>query len=281
MRYPIAAMIVAAALAAAGCTGGGEPGPDTGTGGATAEPVTTAPTETPPTETAPTETAPTGTEPSETATSTAVADPAGEAAAAVLDDVVEAVGSGNYLVVWELLTPASQERLGPNYDTFQIGPGRELEEGLGSFAGTPYEVLVASSVADGIAVVAIAGQREAEGQSGLAGYAAVLRNDGGGWKLELGGPVLLLPAFPGSGSLPAGVPAEIAVGAEAPAPLDLTLLWLDGEPLDAQLGAPGDGTAGTITGRGAEPLAAGPHVLVAFARAGTDAGAGAWVIPAR
>ena len=281
MRYAIAAMIVAAALAAAGCTGGGYPGPDRGGGGPTAEPVTTGATETALTETAPTETEPTGTEPSETGTSTAAADPAGEAAAAVLADVVEAAGTGNDLVVWDLLTPASQERLGPNYDTFQIGPGRELEEGLGSFAGTPYEVLVASSVADGIAVVAIAGQREAEGQSELAGYAAVLRDDDGGWKLELGGPVLLLPAFPGSGSLPAGVPAEIAVGAEAPAPLDLTLLWLDGEPLDAQLGAPGDGTAGTITGRGAEPLAAGPHVLVAFARAGTDAGAGAWVIPAR
>ncbi len=276
MRYAIAAMIVAAALAAAGCTGGGEPGPDTGPGGATAEPATTEATET-----APTETAPTGTEPSETGTSTAAADPAGEAAAAVLDAVVEAVGAGNDLVVWDLLTPASQERLGPNYDTFQIGPGRELEEGLGSFAGTPYEVLVASSVADGLAVVAIAGVRESEGLSELAGYAVVLRDEGGGWRIELGGPVLLLPAFPGSGSLPAGVPAEIAVGAEAPAPLDLALLWLDGEPLDAQLGAPGGGTAGTITGRGAGPLAAGPHVLVAFARAGTDAGAGAWVIPAR
>ncbi|MCC6223731.1 MAG: hypothetical protein IT201_09625 [Thermoleophilia bacterium] len=274
MRYAIAAVIVAAALAAAGCTGGGEPGPDAGLGEITAEPVTTGATGT-----APPETAAAGTEPPGNGTGPAAADEAGEAAAAVLDDVVEAAGAGNYLVIWELLTPASQERLGPGYDTFQIGPGRELEEGLGSFAGTPYEVLVATSVADGVAVVAIAGQREAEGQSELAGYAAVLRDGGSGWKLELGGPVLLSPVVPGSGSLPAGVPAELVVGAEAPAPLEQALLWLDGKPVDA--GLSGDSTAPAITGRGAEPLGPGPHVLVAFARAGADAAAGAWVIPAR
>lgn len=272
MRKVVALVIVAGALAAAGCMGGD----DSGSGS-----TTTVQTATAPNATGSPDTTTTGSQPSDTGATGTTRDAAGEDAAAEFGDFVLAAGSGNALILWDLLTEAARERLGPNFDSFQITVARELEEGLGSFAGESYEVLVATEVEDGFAVVAIAGVRESEGLSDLSGYAVVLRDERGGWKVELGAPVVLAPALPESGAVSAGERPEITVGVEAQAAIDEALLWLDGKPLAATLDAPGDGTAGTLRGWPAEPLETGPHVAVAFARAGDDASARAWVVPAR
>jgi hypothetical protein len=66
------------------------------------------------------------------------------------------------------------------------------------------------------------------------------------------------------------------VAAEISAPNDLaeTALWVDGEELLVKGG--GSPRKGTIYGTTAQPLAAGPHVAVAYGRTATDATALAW-----
>ena len=200
-------------------------------------------------------------------------------AGAALTAFVEAAGRGDVEGMWALFSGPTQDRLGPTRSDFEKRVAHDFEEGVGSFAGTSYELVVAAEAGTGWAVAAIAGPRVAEGMPENGAYAVALRAEAGGWRLELGGPVVLTPQIPGTGIVPAERP-ELAVDVEVSAAPD-ALLWLDGVPLPGSAlfgGLEGSPVSGTFSGRFPGTLAAGPHTVVAFGRAGDEATAVAWVV---
>ena len=73
----------------------------------------------------------------------------------------------------------------------------DLQHGLGSFGGTPYDVVLSVKTDSGWGVAAVAGDRVRDGNSEFAAYGAALREEDGGWRVELGDPIDILNNEPG------------------------------------------------------------------------------------
>lgn len=191
---------------------------------------------------------------------------------------VEAAGAGKADALWDLLSRQSRQHFGPTFADFENGAATSLEEGVGSFAGTDYGVILAVTTPGGWGVAAVAGQRVAEGQREFASYAVALRPVRDTFRIELGGPVELTPLVQGSQPLAAG--DRVSFGARAPGPIDHAALWVDGRPVDT-LAAGSDPTQVVVAGRPSDPLVPGPHVGIAFAQSGDEATAVAWTFDVR
>jgi hypothetical protein len=111
--------------------------------------------------------------------------------------------------------------------------------------------------------------------AGAKAYAAVVR-DG---EVVHGGGVTLRPLGPAPGGRGAPIP-QVAVEVEAPRAILDTSLLLDGAPLDTKGGGLTPQKI-SIYGAPAGALAAGRHVVVAYARAGEAAAATAWTFTVR
>ena len=237
-RLALAALAAAVALVLAACAGGGE-----STAGET----------------------------SQAETSTGLAEDAD--AAGVLRLFVEAAGRGDAEGMWGLLSERSRERLGPTLDDFARRYAEGFQEGLGSFAGTPYEVVLSDVTPSGWGIAAIAGDRTRAGKREYATYAAALTRQRRGWRLVLGDPVaveLLSPRGQTKEKQP-----QVRFRVRADAPVEEAGLWLDGAPVPATAG--GSGRNVLIAGTPPRLLAPGRHVIVLFGRSGDDATAGASV----
>ncbi len=179
---------------------------------------------------------------------------------------VEAAGAGDTDALWGLLTPLSRKQLGPTRADFARKYGEGFREGVGTFAGTPYEMVISRRDEDGWGVAAIAGNRVRDGQEEFAAYGAAARQDGNRWLLELGAPLELK-------RLADAAPGTIAVEMSAADPLEAAGLWLDGEALPAHV----EGRRAHFVVAGQLPEgAADDAVVVAFARTGAAASAGAF-----
>ncbi len=189
----------------------------------------------------------------------------------VLEQFVQAADNGDVDTMWGLLSEESREALGPTLEAFASEHASGFQTGLGSFAGTGYEVVVSAETAGGWGVVAIAGPRRRGDADEYASYGAALRRKEGEWRLELGAPVAIRKIAPPEqtgDSLP-----RIEVGIEADVPIEEAGLWLDGALLDASVsGEPEDVLMVTTPEKA---LGAGWHVLVVFGSGGELANAGA------
>jgi hypothetical protein len=187
-----------------------------------------------------------------------------------LEAFVEAAATGNPEAVWLLLTPESQERLGPTLAEFTERFGSGFREGVGTFAGTPYGTVLSRRDEEGWGVAAIAGNRVREGEQEFAAYGAALRLNGDRWLLELGAPIELT-------RLVDAPPGVIQVEMSANEVIEAAGLWLDGEPLPAHVeGQRGD----FVVEAELPPGASGTSVVVTFARIETAANAGAFPLVA-
>jgi len=179
---------------------------------------------------------------------------------------VEAAGSGDADALWGLLTPLSRKQLGPTRAAFARKYGKGFREGVGTFAGTPYQMVISKRDEGGWSVAAIAGNRVRDGQEEFASYGAAARKDGNKWLLELGAPLELK-------RLADAAPGTIAVEMSAGDPIEAAGLWLDGEALPAHV--QGQRARFVVAGQlPGEPAA--DAVVVAFARTAAAASAGAF-----
>jgi hypothetical protein len=199
-----------------------------------------------------------------------------------LSAFVEAAGAGDTDALWSLLTPLSQKQLGPTRADFARKYGKGFREGVGTFSGTPYEMVISRRDEGGWGVAAIAGNRVRDGKEEFATYGAAARQDGGKWLLELGAPLELT-------RLADAAPGTIAVEMSATDPMEAAGLWLDGEALPAHVEGrrarfvvaaqlPGEAAANAVVvafARTADAASAGAFPLKQKAEAGTDTDTGA------
>ena len=189
-----------------------------------------------------------------------------------LSQFVDAAGAADGATMWSLLSRRSQGQLGPTQKDFTRKHVAKFQQGLGSFAGTPYRVVLAVDTASGWGVATVAGDRVRQGKQEFATYAAALRREGGAWKLELGDPVEVIQVKPGTGSIHDDQP-EIGIEVKAEAPIDEAGLWLDGKPLPATATGT-DRRDVQVSGRPEAALEPGRHVVIVFGRSGDVATAG-------
>jgi hypothetical protein len=162
----------------------------------------------------------------------------------------------------QLLTPASRKRVAAS----------ELAEGVAAFADdVPVK---ARQVGGGWAVAWAVGTHTAEGTTETMAYAVPLQRTGGRWLAEISPAIQVRPLGPDQGETVGATP-QVAAELKAPEPIVDSSLLVDGAPLEIESGGPSSNFI-SMFGAPREPLAAGRHVAVAFARAGTDAAARAW-----
>lgn len=190
----------------------------------------------------------------------------------VLAQFIEAAGAGDAEGMWSLLSLPSRERLGPDVEDFATGYETAFQEGVGTFAGTPYEVVLTVETKTGWGVAAVAGDRVRDSKQEYATYAAALRREGDVWKLELDAPVVLRQVEPDWSSTSEALP-RIVLQIEAETAIEEAGLWLDGKPLPASAGG-SDGRQITLEAVPRSELAPGRHTVVVFGRTGNLAAAG-------
>jgi hypothetical protein len=190
----------------------------------------------------------------------------------VLLSFVKAAGRGDADAMWSMLSEATQASVGPTLDDFRGGTAGDLENGLGTLAGTA-KVVLSRRMPDDWGVAAITGERDIDNRMEHFAYGAALIEEGGKWKLELGGVVI-------TGLKPeplAETDARPDIGANVGAGGDIlqTGMWLDGEPLPftRQGNAP---FAAQLVGNLDHDLKPGRHVVAAFGSTDISASATAW-----
>ena len=180
---------------------------------------------------------------------------------------IEAAGAGDTDALWGLLTPVSRKQLGPTRADFARKYGQGFRDGVGTFAGTPYEMVISRRDDGGWGVAAIAGQPRSRRPGGVRG----LRRR--------------RPA----GRQPVAPRARCAARAEAARPTPLRAPSRSRCPPATRSRPPGSGSTvrrcrRTSAGRRAHFVVAGrlpgepaaDAVVVAFARTGAAASAGAF-----
>ena len=190
----------------------------------------------------------------------------------VLLDFVRAAGAGEADTMWNLLSEPTQASIGPTLDEFRATTAIELQEGLGTLAGTA-QVILSRELPDEWGVAAIAGEREVEGDTEYYAYGVAMAQEETGWKIELGG-VVITGLKPDPLAETDGRP-EIKANVGAGGELGQVLMWLDGEPL--AVNRTGDSPfAAAMSVRPQMPLAPGRHEIVVFASSELTATAVAW-----
>jgi hypothetical protein len=191
--------------------------------------------------------------------------------AEALEAFIAAAAAGDTEALWALLSPVSRQRLGPTEQEFARKFGDGFRDGVGSFAGTPYTVVLSARDEEGWGVAAIAGNRVRKGQEEFAAYGAAARLDGARWLLELGTPIELKRVL----ETPEGT---LGVEMAANSVIEGAGLWLDGSPVTAQV----EGAKSHFVVAGRLPAASSNEsVVVAFARTADTAGAGAFPLRSR
>ena len=126
-----------------------------------------------------------------------------------------------------------------------------------------------------MAVAAITGRRQVEGQTEDGAYGVALRGDRGTWKLELGGPVRQRILGPHAGEVVTYVGPQTAVEAKAPTAIEGAIFYADGKPVDARSGGL-NSRAVTFFGNATAGKAKGVHFAAALAVTATEGSAVAW-----
>jgi hypothetical protein len=190
-------------------------------------------------------------------------------------DAIEAFAaaarSGRADAMWRLLSASSRERLGPTLDDFRAHADAGLRNHLGSFGR--YRVIVSERITPEFGVVAIDGSRRVKGSLRRDLYAAVLRLEGSGWKVELGSPVSVRAIGPDPGTRQRLV-AQVAAAVEGPGGAGTAVMYVDGQTVNPTVA--GTATNSTLYANFDPALDRGRHTVVVFASDGREAAATAW-----
>ena len=197
----------------------------------------------------------------------------------VLRRFVRAAAAGNHGAMWRLLSAPSQRRLGPTLAAFRNRAGPRLARQVGVFIPGRSRVFLEEPITALFAVAAYGGRTTVgEGQP-FGTFAAAMRREDDGWRVELGGPVQLRPLGPDPGEV-ASRAFQIAAGVEANAAVVEAGLWLDGQAVPGRTSGIGAQRL-TMFSESRRRIPAGPHAVVAFASTFADASALAWMFTYR
>ena len=194
-------------------------------------------------------------------------------AAEVFGRFLDAAGRGDATGMWALLSEPTRASLGPDADRFRDSAALDLEELAGSFVRPP-RIVLSRAFGPRWAVVAVAGEVERDGEREAAAYAAALRREERGWRLELDGVFFVGHRPSPLEELEERTP-PMGATAQSSARIERMVIWLDGEPVGARAVRPQPFT-GEITARAAAPLEPGVHVVTVFAATDDTAAAQAW-----
>jgi hypothetical protein len=192
-----------------------------------------------------------------------------------LGQLVQAVRAGDEPAMWASLSRVSRRRLGPTLADFRRRGARGVRSEVAPFAQGSFRVILNTDVARGLGVIAVAGGRE------RGAFAVPVRRESGEWKVEID------PAFTVEAVRP--LPGEqvlrrtqLFAEVSAPGRIDGAAMWLDGGFFaDARGYWSPNKKRMSIWGEAPQPLLSGRHTVVAFASAGSEAAANAWVFTAR
>lgn len=221
----------------------------------------------------------------------AAAAPAGAARGAdsspggVLGAFVGAAARNDAGAMWALLSAETRKRLGPVQAAFAKGAARDLSDALGGFArnGGSFKVRMSKPLGTKWAIAVITGARTIGGQAEAGAFGAALRGEGGGWRIELAGPVQLKVNEPRPGEVMAAPEPQLAVTATAKETVTGGILYADGVQLDGGAGGTGPMNL-TIYGPAVNVTTQGVHFGAAIAATPHDASAVAWTfgfVPAK
>lgn len=232
-----------AALALAGCGGGGEIAPETAA--TTTSPVRTYPEE--------------------------------PAAGELLTRFVDAAARGDTGALFSMLTARAQQVYGPTAEAFAKEFGKDLTDGVGAFRREgAFEVALSVQATPDWAVAAIAGHITHEGQTEYGAYGLPARKEGGAWKLELGGSVGFNPISPDEQLTTDSTP-QIATELDANEPILESEIWVDRTPIGAIVSPDSLLMNGEVT----VPIPPGRHTAVTFAATESSAGVNAFSFTSR
>lgn len=188
---------------------------------------------------------------------------------------VEAAIAKDYETMWNALTKETQARIATDYETFVKDVAKDFAASIGAFVREEIDVVTSVTTSDRMAVASIAGDRidPASKKKEFETFGAALMKQGGAWKLELFGPIVLTLVIPEE-RIALSKP-RVAVSAEAGAPILEVGVWLDGK----QYPSPTEGaspTQMTIFAEAEEDFEPGNHTVMAYASVGNTAVATAW-----
>jgi hypothetical protein len=194
--------------------------------------------------------------------------------ARALEGLLDAVRTEDEAAMWAALSRVGRHRLGPTLAEFRARGARGVRSSLAPFVGRTPRVVVNEAVDRKLGVIAIVGGRT------RAAFAVPVRLEQGTWKIELD------PAFTVEAVRPLPddrVRRRTQLFAEVAAPgrIDGSGMWFDGVPFYARRYWSPDGRHMSMWDEAPQPLAKGWHSVVAFASAGQEAAANAWVFTVR
>jgi hypothetical protein len=176
--------------------------------------------------------------------------------------------------MWAALSRVSRLRLGPTLSDFRRRGARGVRDGIAPFAQGSYRVILDAIVDRGLAVVAIAGGREHDA------LAVPVRRERGAWRVEID-PAFTVEAVrpqPGERVLRR---TQLFAEVSAPRKIEDAVMFFDGRLFDARAYWSPNRQRMSMWGEAPQPLTNGRHTVVAFATAGPEAAANAWVFTAR
>lgn len=234
---PLMALLLAAAVVAAGCGGDGE---ETGTAATDAPSVPTYPD-----------------------------DPE---AGKTLEAFIQAAGRKDTTSMWNLLTVQSQERYGP-LASWKTGPGRELQIVLGTFAGAKgsYELVLQQRVSARWSVATVAATVEVGGSTEYGAYSAVVTRERGEPRIDLATTVQFNPLSP-EPELETDSTPTIASEITSNEPVLEHVVWVDDRPYPSAIAPDALILAAEVT----SPIEGGRHTVTTFGESQYGAGSNAY-----
>jgi hypothetical protein len=189
----------------------------------------------------------------------------------VLAAYVHAAAAGDTARMWSLLSRPSRRRLGGSVAGFRRRYAAELEEEVGALGTVRFQRVLSERIGSRWSVAELAG-RLGNGL-GYGAYAAALRREAAGWRLELRAPIRITPLRPSPNETVSGV-SQLAAEATAPQTLADLGLWLDGRAEPGKYGGTSPKRLTLFTQR--VEIEPGRHTVVTFVSAGRTATAVAW-----
>lgn len=185
---------------------------------------------------------------------------------------VEAAAAGDARTIWDLLSEPTREAWGPTFDRFARETAPRIIDDFDEVEDM--RVHLSRNLGGEWGVGALVGRYVPEDdEPEPTAYAAAVRREDGGWRVELGG-VVVANVEPGPQD-ETGPRPVIAAEAEAGGEISDMAIWVDGTYAAAPL-QPADPFTARLRGVPDADLPAGTRVVVVFAATGDAAGAIAW-----
>jgi len=196
--------------------------------------------------------------------------------AGIITQFVQAAGKGDSAALWALLSRPTRQRLGPDLATFRAKAAPGIAAVVGELAhSSGLKVSLVQKLSTTWAIAAMTGALGSGGQQQAGAYAVALRGEGGGWRVELAGPVTLRVLGPDPGQVVVAPETQFAVEAKAPSDILGGVLYADGKKLTSSGGGTGP-RAITFFAPAALARQKGIHFGAAIVATSSEATAIAW-----